>query len=107
MEEVKEKIKQYVELRGKCCFKREILNRCTSSKRFLIIEPTSEWHSWSTSISSSLYSSENMSMVDNISTIYCKAVCWEEDNSDGSGGKGRVSSREIPNSKRENDLVKI
>ena len=45
-------------------------------------------------------------MVDNIPTIYCKAVCWEEDNSDSGGGKGKVSSRKIPNSKRENDVVK-
>ena len=46
-------------------------------------------------------------MIENISTIYCKAVCWEEDNSDSGGGKGKISSRKIPNSKRENDVVKI
>ena len=46
-------------------------------------------------------------MIDNISTIYCKAVCWEEDNSDSGGGKGKISSCKIPNSKRENDVVKI
>ena len=46
-------------------------------------------------------------MVDNISTIYCNAVCWEDDNWDSGTGKGKVSPRKIPNRKRGNDLVKI
>lgn len=46
-------------------------------------------------------------MADNISRTYSKAVCWEEDNSDGGRDKAKVSSRKIPNNKKEIFLGKI
>lgn len=46
------------------------------------------------------------SMVDNISRMYCKGLCWEGGNSDGGRGKGRVSPWKIPIGKKESVIDK-